>query len=112
MPEMSPIEEHWVRSLTHAFAQRGVRDVGITVQSADAENWRFRITATGREFEMGFGHRDGLWARETTGGAEKHLVSNDHVRIHSSAAARALGVQLVAAAVADPLFPPRDPPII
>lgn len=109
---MSPIEEYWIQTLRGELEVCGVSGADVQVRSAEAENWRFDVAAQGRRFEIGFNHAEQLWARETTPGAEKHLVSNDHARVHASAQARHLGVRLIAAAVADPRFPPRDPPVI
>ena len=109
---MSPIEQHWINTVNDGMAKHGVTGVAVTVRSAEAENWRFRLAKDGREFEIGFNARERLWVRETTPGREKHLVSNDHRSIHSSADARELAVRLVATALADPAFPPRDPPVI
>ena len=109
---MSPIEEHLVRTLRRELAAGGVTEATVTVLSAEAENWRYAIAAAGRTFELGFSHRDRLWVRETTADTPRHLISNDHAPVNESARARAIGVRLIAAALANPAFPPRDPPVI
>ncbi|PTX94400.1 hypothetical protein [Opitutus sp. ER46] len=109
---MSPIESHLKQALEADLRQVGVAGARVSVLSADVEAWSYRVETEGRSFEVGFNHRDLLWARETTAGRQKHLVSNDHAPVHASTAARARAVVLVARAVADAQFPPRDPPVI
>jgi hypothetical protein len=109
---MSPIEEHWIQTLTRDLRALGIADVSIEVRSADAEDWRFGVTTPGRAFEIGFNHRERFWARETTANGERHLSSNDHHAVHISSEARVLGARLIAATLARPAFPPRDPPVI
>lgn len=112
VPPMSPIEQHLVTRLQRALAVRHVPYDVVTVLSADADNWRYRVAAGDRTLEMGFNHRDRLWCREVTPGRERHLVSNDHPPVCQSEAGFGLGVRLIARAIADPTFPPRDPPVI
>lgn len=109
---MSPIEEHLVELVTQELAAGGVLGTRTIVLSSDAENWRFRIQAENREFEIGFNHRDLMWCRETTPGSERHMVSNDQPPVPTSAAARATAIRLVVCAINHPRFPPRDPPVI
>lgn len=109
---MSPIEEHWVHLLSREFAQHGVAEPAIVARSAEAEDWAFVIESGGRTFEIGFSPGTQLRAREATSGRERLLVSNDHPPVNDSARARELAVRLVAAAIAKPDFPPRDPPVI
>jgi hypothetical protein len=109
---VDPIESHLVQQLTAELAGAGLDGAQVLVLSAEAENWRYRVQVGTRQFELSFNHREQFWARETTPGAEKHLVSNDHERIGVSDRARRQGVQLIAAAARDPRFPPRDPPIL
>lgn len=109
---MSPIEEHLVNAVTRELATLGIGHADVAVLSAEAGNWRYRIAAGERCFEVGFNHRDQLWARETTPGAEKHLVSNDAPRIHTSTTARTVGLQLIRCALLQPQTIIRDPPVI
>lgn len=109
---MSAIEAYLRIRLEARLHAAGVPESSVSVRSAEAENWRYRITAGGRVFEMGFSHREPFWARETTPGREKALTSNDHPPAATSAEALERGVRLVALTVRDPAFPPRDPPLI
>jgi hypothetical protein len=109
---MAPIDEHLARNLSNELRAMGVAYAAVAVLSAEAENWRYRVAAQDRTFEMGFNHRELLWCRETTPGRRKHLVSNDHPPLNDSRAARSRGVALIRRALADPTFPPRDPPVI
>ncbi len=109
---MSPIEAHLAQLVSQQLAQHGLCDAAVTVLSAEAEDWRYRIDADGRTFEFGFNHREQLWVRETTSGAQRHLVSNDAPRIHVSEAARTTGVQLICQALRFPASVRRDPPVI
>lgn len=109
---MSPIEQHLVTALAQELRELGLEAAHITVLSAEAENWRYRIEVNGRSFEIGFNHREQLWTRETTPGAERHLVSNDAPRIPVSSAARKHGLRLVQQAVMNPAAIKRDPPVI
>lgn len=84
----------------------------VTLHSAEGAEWRCVILAGDRRFEIGFTLVDGLWARETTPGRERHLLSNDHPRVHASDEACRLSARLIAATLRDPAFPPRDPPVI
>ena len=109
---MGPIEENLSQVVSQQLAQGGVQAAHVTVLSAEAEDWRYRIEAAGRMFEFGFNHREQLWARETTPGAQRHLVSNDAPRIHVSEQARITGVELILCAILFPAAMRRDPPVI
>lgn len=109
---MSPIEQHLVNRLEQALAERGVAAEAVTVLSAEADNWRYRLRLRGRTFEFGFSLRERLWCREVTSGCEKHLVSNDEPPVCDSGQAWTLALRLITRAVSDPTFPPRDPPVI
>ena len=109
---MSPIEQHLAGVVTDGLANRGVTVSSVVVLSAEADNWRYGVTAGDRLFEIGFARDTGAWAQETTVGREKHLTSNDHVPVNASAPALDYVLALIARAVRDPAFPPRDPPVI
>lgn len=109
---MSPIEAHLIERLREELAEIGVTSASIDVLSAEAENWRYQVRAAGRAFEIGFNHRERHWCRETTGGAEKHFVSNDHPKLNTSEDARRVCVRLLGKAILDPRFAPRDPPVL
>lgn len=109
---MSPIEAHLVAGLTHDLAALGIGHVQVTVLSADADNWRYVVASEGRSFEFGFNHRDRFWCRETTPGAERHLLSNDAPAVDTGDVARRLGLQLIRRALVAPGAIQRDPPII
>lgn len=109
---MSPIEQHLAHRLQRALTARGIGFSAVTVLAAAADDWAYRITTGGRAFEFGFSPHERLWCREVTSGREKHLVSNDQPPACDSDQAWARALELLARAVADPAFPPRDPPVI
>lgn len=109
---MSPIEAHLQAQLAQRLAERGVNAAQVQVLAAEAENWGYRIEAGRRVFEIAFSHRARLACREVSPGREKHLVSNDHPPVNTSAEAMDRGIRLVCAALSRPDFPPRDPPVI
>lgn len=109
---MSPIEAHLTSVVANEFAALGTRDATVTVLSAQADNWRYRVEAQGRIFEFGFSFHEPLWCREITPDSKRHLVSNDHPPVDTSDAARQLGIRLIHHALTHPEFPPRDPPVI
>lgn len=109
---MSPIETHLVETMSRDLAGAGIVAAEVTVLSATAGDWRYRIVAADRVFEFGFNPREQLWCRELTTGSERHLISNDHPPIGTSAAARATAIRLLQRAILGPHFPPRDPPVI
>ncbi len=109
---MSPIEAHLMTSVAQDLAALGVPEAKVTVLSAEADDWRYRIEARDRTFEFGFSCREPLWCRELTAGREGHLVSNDHRPINTSAPARRAALRLIEHALTHPGFPPRDPPVI
>ncbi len=84
----------------------------IVLQAAEGDGWRLGVTAASRRFELGFGPAEGFWAREVTPGRERHLLSNDHPRVHTVPEAGRLAARLLAATLLDPAFPPRDPPVV
>lgn len=109
---MSPIEQHLARVVTDGLANRGITASSVVVLSAEADDWRYRVAIGDRLFEIGFALDARAWAQETTVGREKHLTSNDHVPVNTSAAALNYVLALIARAMRDPAFPPRDPPVI
>jgi len=109
---MPPIHHPRVDALAAALSGRGVALSAVEVISAEADEWRYRIKQHERSFEIGFSREIGAWAQETTPGRMKHLTSNDHPPVNSTTAAFDEMVRLVAHAMRDPAFPPRDPPVI
>jgi hypothetical protein len=109
---MSPIEQHLVNRVSGALAGYGIVPSAVVVLSADADGWSYRIEASNRTFELGFNRGAPAWARETTAGAAKPLTSNDHAPVNTTGPALDAMIRLVARAIDDPAFPPRDPPVI
>lgn len=109
---MSPIEVHLMNTVANELATLGTPSATVTVLSAEADNWRYRVEAQGRIFEFGFSFHEPLWCREVTPGGKRHLVSNDHPPTNTSEPARQLGIRLIHHALTHPGFPPRDPPVI
>lgn len=109
---MSPIEAHLVAQLRQELARLGGTATEITVVTGEAEQWQYRVTASGRQFEFGFDHRRQLWCRETTPGRERTLVSNDERPVGTSALAWRTAVERIVRACGDANFRVTDPPVI
>ena len=109
---MAALEDNLARAFQQGLGACGFPDAVVEGLPSEAEDWRLRITVDGRSFHAGFNWRGGLCVRDTTHGTERNLVSNDHARMATAQEAMHRGLRLIAAALANTGFPPRDPPII
>jgi len=105
---MSAVEDHLANLFQAELASRGVTHAHVTALPSEFEAWQLAVTIGARPFVLGFNWRDGLLVRE----AGRNLVSNDHRPIATAQEAFRVGAAIIAATLANPAFPPRDPPIL